>query len=291
MEASAAAAMLPPQQQQQAVAAAALLQGAAASAYGLPGTLPGTLSGPLPGTLPSTLPAGLPNGAANGPMGFPGAANGAVAVGAGGFPLAAASPFAVAAQNSMGFAMQGGGLAAQFPYAPFGLQHAGLQHPAAAFAVQQAMQAGAFPPMYDPRALAALGVQLPRAPGGPGGAAMDATGAGGDMYGGDPYGQGGDDDARALKRPRLVWTPQLHRRFEEAVQALGVDKAVPKSIMQVRGGTCAHVVCCCQLCWFCAVFVVRCCWDLVSCFQREPRAADKHRTALNLRDTCVQRCA
>lgn len=40
--------------------------------------------------------------------------------------------------------------------------------------------------------------------------------------------------ARALKRPRLVWTPQLHKLFEEAVQKLGVDKAVPKTIMQVR---------------------------------------------------------
>lgn len=42
--------------------------------------------------------------------------------------------------------------------------------------------------------------------------------------------------ARALKRPRLVWTPQLHSLFEDAVQKLGLDKAVPKTIMQVGGG-------------------------------------------------------
>lgn len=42
-----------------------------------------------------------------------------------------------------------------------------------------------------------------------------------------------DVQARALKRPRLVWTPRLHRVFEAAVQKLGVDKAVPKTIMQL----------------------------------------------------------
>jgi SHAQKYF class myb-like DNA-binding protein len=40
--------------------------------------------------------------------------------------------------------------------------------------------------------------------------------------------------ARALKRPRLVWSPQLHKVFEEAVQKIGINKAVPKTIMQVR---------------------------------------------------------
>ena len=42
-----------------------------------------------------------------------------------------------------------------------------------------------------------------------------------------------DLQARALKRPRLVWTPQLHKKFEEAVQKIGLNKAVPKTIMQV----------------------------------------------------------
>lgn len=30
-----------------------------------------------------------------------------------------------------------------------------------------------------------------------------------------------------------MWTPQLHKRFEEAVIKLGVEKAVPKTIMQI----------------------------------------------------------
>uniref|UniRef100_A0A7N0UN09 HTH myb-type domain-containing protein n=1 Tax=Kalanchoe fedtschenkoi TaxID=63787 RepID=A0A7N0UN09_KALFE len=39
--------------------------------------------------------------------------------------------------------------------------------------------------------------------------------------------------ARALKRPRLVWTPQLHMRFVEVVSHLGLNNAVPKTIMQM----------------------------------------------------------
>jgi len=35
------------------------------------------------------------------------------------------------------------------------------------------------------------------------------------------------------KRPRLVWTPQLHKRFVEAVAHLGIKNAVPKTIMQL----------------------------------------------------------
>ena len=44
-----------------------------------------------------------------------------------------------------------------------------------------------------------------------------------------------DEFAKAVKRPRLVWTPQLHQRFVDAVKQLGVKSAVPKTIMQVRG--------------------------------------------------------
>lgn len=43
----------------------------------------------------------------------------------------------------------------------------------------------------------------------------------------------GDDSARTLKRPRLVWTPQLHKRFVDAVAHLGIKNAVPKTIMQL----------------------------------------------------------
>ncbi|KAL8236668.1 hypothetical protein R6Q59_017749 [Mikania micrantha] len=46
---------------------------------------------------------------------------------------------------------------------------------------------------------------------------------------------GGDEPARTLKRPRLVWTPQLHKRFVDAVAQLGIKNAVPKTIMQLMG--------------------------------------------------------
>lgn len=48
-------------------------------------------------------------------------------------------------------------------------------------------------------------------------------------------GQGQEEDqaARTLKRPRLVWTPELHKRFVEAVAHLGIKNAVPKTIMQL----------------------------------------------------------
>lgn len=42
-----------------------------------------------------------------------------------------------------------------------------------------------------------------------------------------------DFQTRALKRPRLVWTAQLHQRFVDAVKQLGLKNAVPKTIMQV----------------------------------------------------------
>lgn len=38
---------------------------------------------------------------------------------------------------------------------------------------------------------------------------------------------------RAVKRPRLVWTPQLHKRFVDVVGHLGIKNAVPKTIMQL----------------------------------------------------------
>ncbi|KAK4725301.1 hypothetical protein R3W88_028080 [Solanum pinnatisectum] len=43
----------------------------------------------------------------------------------------------------------------------------------------------------------------------------------------------GDEPARTQKRPRLVWTPQLHKRFVDAVAQLGIKNAVPKTIMQL----------------------------------------------------------
>ncbi|KAI3678280.1 hypothetical protein L6452_37567 [Arctium lappa] len=42
-----------------------------------------------------------------------------------------------------------------------------------------------------------------------------------------------DSSTRTSKRPRLVWTPQLHKRFVDVVAHLGVKNAVPKTIMQL----------------------------------------------------------
>lgn len=42
-----------------------------------------------------------------------------------------------------------------------------------------------------------------------------------------------DSSAKTLKRLRLVWTPQLHKRFIEVVAHLGIKNAVPKTIMQL----------------------------------------------------------
>lgn len=37
-----------------------------------------------------------------------------------------------------------------------------------------------------------------------------------------------------VKRPRLVWTEDLHKCFEDAVEKLGLAKAAPKAILEVR---------------------------------------------------------
>jgi SHAQKYF class myb-like DNA-binding protein len=64
-----------------------------------------------------------------------------------------------------------------------------------------------------------------------GGGASSAAGSSGGGVGGG--GGAGDEPARTLKRPRLVWTPQLHKRFVDAVAHLGIKNAVPKTIMQL----------------------------------------------------------
>ncbi|WOL01833.1 transcription factor PCL1-like [Canna indica] len=53
--------------------------------------------------------------------------------------------------------------------------------------------------------------------------------------GGGAGGGGEEEPPRTLKRPRLVWTPQLHKRFVDAVAHLGIKNAVPKTIMQFMG--------------------------------------------------------
>ncbi|KAK1396805.1 transcription factor PCL1 [Heracleum sosnowskyi] len=39
--------------------------------------------------------------------------------------------------------------------------------------------------------------------------------------------------SETMKRQRLVWTPQLHKRFVDVVAHLGIKNAVPKTIMQL----------------------------------------------------------
>ncbi|KNA24980.1 hypothetical protein SOVF_010400 [Spinacia oleracea] len=50
--------------------------------------------------------------------------------------------------------------------------------------------------------------------------------------GGD-FGTGGGGGEKTVKRSRLVWTPQLHKRFVDVVGHLGIKNAVPKTIMQL----------------------------------------------------------
>lgn len=69
---------------------------------------------------------------------------------------------------------------------------------------------------------------------GPGGGKRMAPDGGPHSSGGQDPRDGDEHSAQALKRPRLVWTPQLHKRFEDAVNRLGLKNAVPKTIMQVR---------------------------------------------------------
>ncbi|CAE6075322.1 unnamed protein product [Arabidopsis arenosa] len=67
-----------------------------------------------------------------------------------------------------------------------------------------------------------------------------SDGGGGGDGGVDPdaaaeEGDSGTEDlsGKTLKRPRLVWTPQLHKRFVDVVAHLGIKNAVPKTIMQL----------------------------------------------------------
>ncbi|OIW18399.1 hypothetical protein TanjilG_31539 [Lupinus angustifolius] len=41
------------------------------------------------------------------------------------------------------------------------------------------------------------------------------------------------DDTSALKKPRVVWSVELHQQFVAAVEQLGIDKAVPKKILEL----------------------------------------------------------
>ncbi|KAK7264676.1 hypothetical protein RJT34_32286 [Clitoria ternatea] len=41
------------------------------------------------------------------------------------------------------------------------------------------------------------------------------------------------DDSSTLKKPRVVWSVELHQQFVAAVDQLGIDKAVPKKILEL----------------------------------------------------------
>ncbi|CAI9765839.1 unnamed protein product [Fraxinus pennsylvanica] len=41
------------------------------------------------------------------------------------------------------------------------------------------------------------------------------------------------DDTSALKKPRVVWSNDLHQQFVNAVHQLGIEKAVPKKILEL----------------------------------------------------------
>ena len=45
----------------------------------------------------------------------------------------------------------------------------------------------------------------------------------------------GNEDSSALKKPRVVWSAELHQQFVTAVNTLGIDKAVPKRILDLMG--------------------------------------------------------
>ncbi|KAE8678680.1 Two-component response regulator ARR2 [Hibiscus syriacus] len=42
-----------------------------------------------------------------------------------------------------------------------------------------------------------------------------------------------NDDPSAQKKPRVVWSVELHRKFVAAVNQLGIEKAVPKKILEL----------------------------------------------------------
>ncbi|KAG7026030.1 Two-component response regulator ARR2, partial [Cucurbita argyrosperma subsp. argyrosperma] len=44
--------------------------------------------------------------------------------------------------------------------------------------------------------------------------------------------EGYGSESTGPKKPKLIWTQQLHKTFLQAIEALGVDKAHPKEILQ-----------------------------------------------------------
>ncbi|EYU32048.1 hypothetical protein MIMGU_mgv1a019948mg, partial [Erythranthe guttata] len=44
-----------------------------------------------------------------------------------------------------------------------------------------------------------------------------------------------EDETPVAKKPRVVWTIEMHQKFLEAIEFLGYEKAVPKKIVEVMG--------------------------------------------------------
>ena len=51
----------------------------------------------------------------------------------------------------------------------------------------------------------------------------------------DAAGKGSEDKGVEKKKPRVVWTPDLHKRFVNAVNEIGLERAVPKRILDLMG--------------------------------------------------------
>ena len=51
----------------------------------------------------------------------------------------------------------------------------------------------------------------------------------------DGSGEDENEDNSTLKKPRVVWSAELHQQFVTAVNQLGIDKAVPKRILDLMG--------------------------------------------------------
>ncbi|CAO1947393.1 unnamed protein product [Urochloa humidicola] len=71
------------------------------------------------------------------------------------------------------------------------------------------------------------------AAGGGGAGSAAAAAAGGNTIEAADSAAGAAGTNTSSKRPRLVWTPQLHKRFVDVVAHLGIKNAVPKTIMQL----------------------------------------------------------
>ncbi|GAB2274771.1 glucokinase [Dionaea muscipula] len=54
----------------------------------------------------------------------------------------------------------------------------------------------------------------------------------------DDYDETNHHNQAAKRKAKVDWTPELHRRFVQAVEQLGVDKAVPSRILEIMGIDC-----------------------------------------------------